>query len=205
MLFKYLSGLGLDFRPCGVIKSLHDGKVDAEGFGDQDHISRKRSEKMHPIDPKTNTLIAKALAVFLMPGIGGNLTLTLDGGSCGQLGQFIGGTLVKDENCRVALCNALQVSTGKMVYVTPLQEGAALLMAAGDGVDGTWSVDVCVHSIDADEINAKYAAISGVVGRKCWTHRDERIGYMAVAMGALGRTVDNKQIELIDAEMEPII
>ena len=64
----------------------------------------------------TNTLAAKALGLFLVSD--GPRALTVDGGSCGQIGAFLGGMLVKDGFGNVALCDAVQIDTGKMIFVT---------------------------------------------------------------------------------------
>ncbi|MGE4192247.1 MAG: hypothetical protein AB7E51_02540 [Pseudodesulfovibrio sp.] len=149
-----------------------------------------------------NTLAAKALAVFLADY--GPCALTLDGGSCGQIGAFLGGTLIRDSFGDVALCDALQIETGKMVFVTPLPPKAVELMAAGNGDDGTWHLGVCVPALDEDAINAKYSGMSEFFGRKIEATRKDRIRYMAVAMELLGRTVDDR-IEQIDREMETTI
>lgn len=156
--------------------------------------------KKMPTTNNTNTLAAKALGLFLASD--GPRALSVDDGSCGQIGAFIGGTLIKDGLGNVALCDALQIDTGKMIFVTPLTAGAVELMAAGDGDDATWHLGVCVPALEEDQINEEYAAMAKVAGSKIEATRDDRIRYMAVAMDLLGMDVSDRKVELIDNEID---
>ncbi|SOB57603.1 protein of unknown function [Pseudodesulfovibrio profundus] len=155
---------------------------------------------MKKMPTKTNTLAAKALGLFLASN--GPRALTIDGGSCGQIGTFLGGTLIKDGLGNVALCDAVQIETGTMIFVTPLTTGAVELMAVGDGDDATWHLGVCVPALDEDKIDAEYAAMAEVAGSKIDATRDDQMRYMAVAMELLGMDISDRKVELIDKKID---